>query len=139
MKTVSKKLLSLLLVAMLLVSAVPQAFAAEAIIRFGLKIVATVDGETQTVTIPTGASSENEYKSWAEIPVEDILAVALAALVAEGLGHGQAREGHRATSSGGLVHLTEDMAVLLITPDSVISLYRSLPSRVRSPTPVNTE
>ena len=30
-------------------------------------------------------------------------------------------------------------AVLSITPDSCISLYRSLPSRVRSPTPANTE
>ena len=30
-------------------------------------------------------------------------------------------------------------AVLLMTPDSVISSQRSLPSRVRSPTPANTE
>src|SRR3954467_13626808 len=30
-------------------------------------------------------------------------------------------------------------AVLLITPDSVISSQRSLPSRVRSPTPANTD
>lgn len=31
------------------------------------------------------------------------------------------------------------LAVLLITPDSFISFQRSLPSRVRSPTPENTE
>ena len=30
-------------------------------------------------------------------------------------------------------------AVSLMTPDSIISVMRSLPSRVRSPTPANTE
>lgn len=74
MKTVSKKLLSLLLVAMLLVSAVPfQAFAASAVIRYPMVINATVDGAAQTITIPTGASSVEELNAWAECSAKDIV------------------------------------------------------------------
>ena len=51
--------------------------------------------------------------------------------------YGQMNEPPGARMRVGLSGLT--MAVLEITPDSVISLYRSLPSRVRSPTPVNTD
>ena len=40
---------------------------------------------------------------------------------------------------GGSFICPKTMAVLSITPDSLISVYRSFPSRVRSPTPVNTE
>ena len=32
-----------------------------------------------------------------------------------------------------------EISASLITPDSFISSYKSLPSRVRSPTPANTE
>ena len=60
--------------------------------------------------------------------------------VAEILGHGQGRESRRgallpaARSSG-----RRPGPFLLMTPDSFISAQRSLPSRVRSPTPANTE
>ena len=63
----------------------------------------------------------------------------VAALVAEVLGHREAGEADAQARSGRLVHLPEDERRLVDDPDSVISSQRSLPSRVRSPTPANTE
>ena len=45
----------------------------------------------------------------------------------------------RSRVPGGSSIWPKTSAVSLITPDSVISMNRSLPSRVRSPTPANTE
>ena len=45
----------------------------------------------------------------------------------------------RRRAPGRLVHLAVDERGLADTPDPVISRQRSLPSRVRSPTPANTE
>ena len=60
--------------------------------------------------------------------------------VPEILRHGQAAHGHPHTGSGGLVHLAEDQGGLFNDAgSSVISVHRSLPSRVRSPTPVKME
>ena len=67
--------------------------------------------------------------------------------VAEPLGHGQGRQGDAEAGAGRLVHLAEapwrsasmtDWPVLPILV-SCISSQRSFPSRVRSPTPANTE
>jgi len=70
MKTVSKKLLSLLLVAMLLVSAVPfQAFAADG---YKVNIVIHVN-EATTETIVVEAFSADEMKQWANFSPEDIV------------------------------------------------------------------
>ena len=58
------------------------------------------------------------------------------ALVAEVLGHRQAGEADAQARSRRLVHLAVDeRRPCRVTPDSVISSQRSLPSRVRSPTP----
>ena len=60
--------------------------------------------------------------------------------VPEILGHGQPREGHPASGPrGGSFIWPKTRAVLLSTPESLISRQRSLPSRVRSPTPVKME
>ena len=68
--------------------------------------------------------------------------------VAEVLGHRQGRQGHAQTGARRLVHLAEDHARLVDDVPvarrrrfsaSCISSHRSLPSRVRSPTPANTE
>lgn len=70
---VSKKLLSMLLVVMLLLSAVPfQAFAAELITPTGytVKINAVVDGENKG-TFTESASSENEANAWLEMAQSD--------------------------------------------------------------------
>jgi hypothetical protein len=45
----------------------------------------------------------------------------------------------RSRVPGGSSICPNTSAVLLMTPVSVISVMRSLPSRVRSPTPANTE
>ena len=45
----------------------------------------------------------------------------------------------RSRVPGGSSIWPKTSAVSLMTPDSVISMNRSLPSRVRSPTPANTE
>ena len=66
--------------------------------------------------------------------------------VAEPLGHRQGRQGDAQAGAGRLVHLAEahhglsmtDLPVLPILA-SCISSQRSLPSRVRSPTPAKTE
>ena len=70
----------------------------------------------------------------------------LAFLIAEVLGHGQAGQADAQTGSGRLGHLAVDQGALgfgvivgSMTPDSWNSSQRSLPSRVRSPTPANTE
>jgi len=71
MKTVSKKLLSLLLVAMLLVSAVPfQALAEEA--GYTVKIVVHVN-ESTTETLSFDANSEAEMLAWRDLSAEDIV------------------------------------------------------------------
>ena len=67
--------------------------------------------------------------------------------VAELFGHGQGRQGDAETRAGRLVHLAEDHGGLvddracrsLPILASCISSQRSLPSRVRSPTPAKTE
>jgi hypothetical protein len=87
----------------------------------------------------------------------------LSLLVTEVLGDGKTSKGDTGTGSGGLVHLSEDQGDLGLSlelndtydvvsmrgmdmrgrgssiPVSCISWYKSLPSRVRSPTPVKTE
>ena len=45
----------------------------------------------------------------------------------------------RRRAPGGSFIWPNTITVFAMTPDSVISRYRSLPSRVRSPTPANTE
>ena len=45
----------------------------------------------------------------------------------------------RRRAPGGSFICPKTRAVFLMTPDSFISSQRSLPSRVRSPTPQNTE
>src|SRR5207245_11481199 len=60
-------------------------------------------------------------------------------LIAEVLGHRQPGQPNTRPSARRFVHLTEDEGRLGSTPASCISTYMSLPSRVRSPTPANTE
>ncbi len=59
--------------------------------------------------------------------------------VPEVLRHGQPGEGHPHPGPGGSFIWPKTRAVLFRTPESLISRQRSLPSRVRSPTPVKME
>ena len=60
-------------------------------------------------------------------------------LVAEVLSHRERRQRHTQPHARGSSIWPKTSAVFSITPDSVISMKRSLPSRVRSPTPAKTE
>ena len=59
--------------------------------------------------------------------------------VPEVLRHGQPGQGHAHAGSGGLVHLSKDQRGLFNDPRLAHLPPRSLPSRVRSPTPVKME
>ena len=64
----------------------------------------------------------------------------LALHVAEVLGHGERRQGDAQAHAGRLVHLAEhERRPSRARRDSPISMKRSVPSRVRSPTPANTD
>ncbi len=51
----------------------------------------------------------------------------------------RADRGRRRRAPGGSFIWPKTSAVLLMTPEAIISFHRSLPSRERSPTPANTE
>jgi hypothetical protein len=59
--------------------------------------------------------------------------------VTEVLGHGQRRQGDPEAHARRLVHLAEAEGGLLEHAGLSISMRRSVPSRVRSPTPANTD
>ena len=74
MKTVMKKLLSVMLVALLLVSAVPfAASAAEAVVGYKVELKIYVN-EVYKETITEAAFSEAELDAWAAFPVEELAA-----------------------------------------------------------------